>query len=532
MKILFNNVKNYLKNKIGFVLLFNFYSKIKMYFRVKIKPKNMVKFNKVVINGNKYYQAEEMFNHHRESFKGIYKNTIRKIITVKKLEQDDYTFAKFVDDEWVECKRTYPRAKLLIKKNWCKNNIEKLKKVSSVETTEIKETKEEKETKEVKGDDYEDITKDCDEEKNIYEDCCTDTELCNDILSEPFPDILNLKDTEKFRDVNGKCLDIEVRGKRDAKNCFFKVTDVMFNFNMPHLNKVILHKEKGFEKNFHYKVFTNFTRVTNGHPSKKEQRVKKIIFLTHVGMLKVLFSSRSGNADHFVKWASEVLYTVQMGTQESKQKLTSKLGIPVKNVREVFNTNVGENISGVYLFTLGSVSQLRESMKIPLNYNDDMIVVKFGKTKNFMDRSVSLPNKDYNFPGVDIKLKFHCYIDESYISEAEEYLRNFFKNSVYDYDLYENKKELAIISKENIKSIEKEYQKISKIYSGKMREIIDKIRIMESEKEKDIINLKLEFQIKLNTEMSQRFEYEKENAVLKKEIELMNKFNDFIKHHN
>jgi hypothetical protein len=36
-------------------------------------------------------------------------------------------------------------------------------------------------------------------------------------------------------------------------------------------------------------------------------------------MLKVLFSSRTGNAESFQNWAAKRLFTIQMGTDEMKR---------------------------------------------------------------------------------------------------------------------------------------------------------------------------------------------------------------------
>ena len=42
-------------------------------------------------------------------------------------------------------------------------------------------------------------------------------------------------------------------------------------------------------------------------------------------MLKVLFSSRSGNAETFQEWASDTLFTVHLGTEENKYELVKSM---------------------------------------------------------------------------------------------------------------------------------------------------------------------------------------------------------------
>jgi hypothetical protein len=64
------------------------------------------------------------------------------------------------------------------------------------------------------------------------------------------------------------------------------------------------------------------------YPTTREEiyndRVKGI-FITYKGMLQSLFSSQRGNADKFVDWATETLFTVQMGTADQKETLAATL---------------------------------------------------------------------------------------------------------------------------------------------------------------------------------------------------------------
>ena len=58
------------------------------------------------------------------------------------------------------------------------------------------------------------------------------------IVKKP-PPILELKDNEKFKDSDDYILNIEVRGKRDYNNCYFKVSDISKEFDLPRLNGTI-----------------------------------------------------------------------------------------------------------------------------------------------------------------------------------------------------------------------------------------------------------------------------------------------------
>lgn len=74
--------------------------------------------------------------------------------------------------------------------------------------------------------------------------------------------------------------------------------------------------------------------------------------------------------------STQILYTHQFGTIEKKQKLASKLlGVHADACKEVFNKSAS-SIPCVYLFTLGTVKELRGSMAILDKYSDDLIICK------------------------------------------------------------------------------------------------------------------------------------------------------------
>ena len=54
------------------------------------------------------------------------------------------------------------------------------------------------------------------------------------------PDILDIEDNEKFKDVNGQSIEITIRGERKYDKCYFRVKDVSKGFKMPRLQETIL----------------------------------------------------------------------------------------------------------------------------------------------------------------------------------------------------------------------------------------------------------------------------------------------------
>ena len=100
------------------------------------------------------------------------------------------------------------------------------------------------------------------------------------------PEIINLKDNEKFKDNDGTILEIETRGCREYDNCFFKVSDVAKGFGIIRLQDVIVDKKKGYNENIHY-VYFSCTYNAND-----KIIVSKKLFLTYAGFSRVIEVSR------------------------------------------------------------------------------------------------------------------------------------------------------------------------------------------------------------------------------------------------
>jgi hypothetical protein len=198
--------------------------------------------------------------------------------------------------------------------------------------------------------------------------------------------------------------------------------------------------------------------------------------------LRVLFVSRSGNAEYFVKWATEKLFTIQMGTVHQKEELASKvLGVSANVIKEVFKTS-STTIPCVYLFTLNTVKQLRSSMKLNKKYTDDMIVCKYGFTADLPRRTGEHIKTYGSIKGVELKLKHHSYIDPMYISNAESDIRDFFESLEIGLE-YVNYNELVIIKPSLLKSVDRQYKQLSNAYAGHIKDMIKEVEDLKKEME-------------------------------------------------
>ena len=269
------------------------------------------------LNNNNYYLADDIYNCDPNFFIGCSKNK-RKMIDKKNLDDTNYAFSYYKDNTWITSDNNYPRAKLLINVLWADSKVPKIiqckEAIKNIIDDNIVKTKKAivKNKKKLNDNVIDNAIINNESEndtikklqKNIF-DKLSDSDFINiDNLYDvaPAPEILNLEDNEKFKDVNGNILNIEVRGERNHKKCYFRVKDVSLAFEMPNLNDVITHKHGAFIYNVHYNYFT-IIMATNNHKSNS----KKELFLTYNGILKVLFSSRVGSAELFQDWATEKL---------------------------------------------------------------------------------------------------------------------------------------------------------------------------------------------------------------------------------
>jgi hypothetical protein len=241
----------------------------------------------------------------------------------------------------------------------------------------------------------------------------TITEITNPVIVddkyEVAPDIIILENHEKFKDSDGNIIEIETRGVKP--NIYFKVKGIISNFDIAYLDKHIIDKDE-FIENQHYKYFSYKTAA-------QKITIKKELYLTYEGMLRVLFASHNKKVKQFISWATETLFTVQLGEQEDKELLSSNLlGVSIKAVKQVFNKNIS-TVPCIYLLNLNTVDKLRNTFNIPDNYTNDMIVCKFGCTKDIESRIKDHQNTYGKLNKVELNLLMFSYIDPQFIFDAE-----------------------------------------------------------------------------------------------------------------
>jgi len=201
--------------------------------------------------------------------------------------------------------------------------------------------------------------------------------------------------------------------------------------------------------------------------------IKKELYLTYEGILRVLFVSRNNTTTNFIKWAVEKLFTIQMGSIEDKNKLVSHIkGVSYETIQELFSINA-RSLPCVYLTAFNTVKELKNVMNIDNKHSEDAVVYKFGLTKSFESRKNghrSEYKKLDNF--IDMKLVYYTYIDPIYISQAELEIKNLLSEYKLEWD---NHDELVVIPNNLLKIIKTIYENIGMKFSGHTQEFNRKI---------------------------------------------------------
>ena len=404
----------------------------------------------------------------------------KHIIERKNIPESDYVFTCFNKKKgWSIYDNTCKRAQLLIKKSWVDKFFFNQNDILSNHI--------------LSNDNQEDD----DEEKN------QNIQQSIDLA----PNILDLDDDEKFKDIDGNIIDIETRGQRNADNIFFKVQDISVVFEMPNLDAVLLHTDKGYDRDIDYKTFFIRVKLTNG----QSQTIKKSLYLTYQGILRVLFVSRNKNATNFRKWATNKLFTCQMGSNgEKKQLVADLMNTDVKSVDMMFDDKIF-SFPCIYLLSLGFVKNLRETFGINEDVDGELIVYKFGRTNDFSRRKIEHKNYYGKMKNVKLNLEKIYFIDIKYLTDAENSVNQLCTNFSKKL-LLENYRELVALNNAEVEEIKKYYKMLGELYIGATAGL-----------QKEITDLKNELLLKDCKIES----LEKDNKLLQKDNEILQKNMDY-----
>jgi hypothetical protein len=419
-----------------------------------------------------YYKNTDLINYDKNFYYGCTTKP-KTIVIKKKIPESEYFYANLKKGDWNLSSSECKKSQLLISKEWVDKYYFKIddRKEPTIIPKPVNILFEEPiiNKKNLKAPIL--LVEDDDELDEYLDDKIesNNDENENDTIEEA-PRILLLEDKEKFRDTDGNIVEIETRGTKSYNNIYFKLTDISKGFNMKNLNSVVCHKNKGYERNDDYKTF--LITLTNGQCETSNK--KKCLYLTYNGLVKVLMVSRNKNVKRFQEWAIKTLFTIQMGKEEDKVELGTKiLGISEKTYRALFS-KCANKLPSIYLIYLGSVKELRKTFEIDDSFPDDSGVYKYGFTDDLGRRMGEHETKYGKLENVKLVLTTFHGIDPQYLREAEHDIKE--ECNAYEINLQtEGYKELIILNKKQLEHVTKNYGRIGRDYMGHTAELQQQI---------------------------------------------------------
>jgi hypothetical protein len=174
----------------------------------------------------------------------------------------------------------------------------------------------------------------------------------------------------------------------------------------------------------------------------------------------------------------KILFAHQMGTMEQKIDVTSKcLGVSTDELQRVLSKSV-DPVSCVYVFSLGTVKDLRNVMNIDDSYADDLYVVKYGRTIDLIRRTKEHDKMYGNIPNVSLELAHFLYVDPDMCVQAENMLKEYFEDSSI---AYKQTKEIAILNKNELKHIYDRFLHIKDKCCQKVQTLNEHIKKLQEE---------------------------------------------------
>jgi len=328
--------------------------------------------------------------------------------------------------------------------------------------------------------------------------------------------VIRLKNSQKFKNSAGTTFDIETRGELEVNKIYFLAKDIGNAFGIKRIENYIK-SNKGSS----YVEDVDFIYIDI---SNKNNVIKSEIFLTYFGVMKCIFSSHSVNAKHFQEWAINILFVHQLGNSEEKQELASSLiGVNIEDFSSILRSVSASSLSAIYLIKIGLLKDLKD---IQCDEDENIYIFKYGFTEDLRRRCEEHRRKYGKLIGSDVRIYKFIYVDNNYLSEAEQQVKNNFLLADAVPIKYNNEKELIGIKldSDGKKNIKNAFEILFKKFGGKLKDMQNQHNLNLQE-EKSKLKHKYELQMQKNwydfetKEKQIKWQHEKEIENNKRETE-------------
>jgi len=379
----------------------------------------------IPFQGNNTYLLNDLITFDRPFFVGCIDKP-RRTIQKKNIPEDQYWFATYSKraDTWSQALPENKKAKILISEDWVHNNLPKLT-----------------------GDQ-------------------------NDYKYKPLPPLLELSDSEKFRDEMGNVYEVEVRGEKTKHGIRFKWTDISRFFEMETNNLRYTLDETEYD---------TFCSAIPIHSIGNKRGNPTSTYLTYNGLFRIIFASRSGVAYRFQDWATNIIYAAHLGTTDERIDVAANdiIGTNADLVKKVLRTCITE-MPCVYLFEVGKLSEMAKAY--PQLKRTDMrgSVYKYGRTNSLYTRTEKHIGDYGAMTNTRLKLNLFSPVDVKDCVPAENILKDRFRDRHIEFNAEgHNYTELVVINREDMSSVKHLYKQIYTKFSSEVKSLLERVHDAE-----------------------------------------------------
>ncbi len=325
------------------------------------------------------------------------------------------------------------------------------------------------------------------------------------LIIDGLPPIIELEESEMFKDADDQPFHIEVRGDRTKDGILFKAKDVArFADNELLIRTMLRDESSNYQKDIDYKILKQSSNDLLGLSKisdKKERIDHDLVYLTTAGLIRVASVSRNANANlvKLFDWLCDLFYVHKFGSYEERNELA----------QDLLKTILNDKLSGLYCISLGTFNELYDTMNIcketyPPETHSKYNIYKFGLSKDIATRLTQHKNKTtgYGRWSNKISLKWMILLSESQLSEAEGLLSDKFKSKGLTFDYVDSDgishNELIVVAPKNENKVIQIYKQTLSYFPSKENDLCKLMSEMQTNHELALLKLEHEYTKQLN----------------------------------
>lgn len=366
---------------------------------------------------------------------------------------------------------------------------------------------------------------------------------------EGLPPIIELEESEMFKDANDQPFHIEVRGERTKDGILFKAKDIArFADNQLLIRTMLRDDTTSYKEGIDYVILKQTSndlvglsedlvilKIDSKPPlavwnsledlsNKKAKNNHDLVYLTTAGLIRVASVSRNANANliKLFDWLCNLFYVHKFGSHDERSELA----------QDLLKTILNDKLSGLYCISLGTFSELYDTMNIcketypPETYSKHNIY-KFGLSKDISTRLTQHQNKStgYGRWSDKVSLKWMILLSDSQLSEAEGLLSEKFKSKGLSFNYVDvdgiSRNELIAVGPKDDNKVKTIYKQTLSYFPSKENDLCKLMAEMQTNHELSLLKMEHHYTKQLNDVKMEAALAKHETDIAKKDIEIL-----------